>query len=276
MIHKQHGHYLYQTDMCLILFAVDQHPLFPLVVAANRDEFFARPTAPMHWWEDRPVLAGKDLASGGTWLAVATNGEISAVTNVRQGLQDQSARSRGELPLTALSGTTGWREQLLASRDAYAGFNLIHLNTRQGWHLSNRDAHPGRHIHRGYYGVSNHLLQSPWPKLVRLRQQLRDLLTTSARAGAATLHQQLLLALQDRTPAPDHLLPDTGVGLAMERWLSAPFVLGEHYGTRASTVITVSRQGEITVTEQTWQPEGVAGQQQQFQWQSGQSPGAVV
>ncbi|MCH8499734.1 MAG: NRDE family protein [Marinobacter sp.] len=262
--------------MCLILFALDQHPHFPLVVAANRDEFFARPTAPMHWWPDRPVLAGKDLASGGTWLALASNGEVSAVTNVRQGGQDTSQRSRGELPLTALQGAAGWRQQLLTNRDTYAGFNLIHLDTHQGWHLSNRDAHPGRHIHRGYYGVSNHLLQSPWPKLVRLRQQLRDLLAVTARTGAAALHQQLLLALQDQTPAPDHLLPDTGVGLTMERWLSSPFVLGAHYGTRASTVITVAHSGEITVTEQTWHPEGVAGQLQQFQWQSGQPPGAVV
>ncbi len=166
--------------MCLIAFALGQNPHFPLVVAANRDEFFRRPTAAMDWWttdSGTRVLAGRDLLSGGTWLAVNAKGEVSAVTNVREGTPETGRISRGELPLRALTES---REQLegylLDKADQFSGFNLVRLSTESGWYFSNRDAHPGRHVHRGVYGLSNHLLQTPWPKLLRLRESAGEII----------------------------------------------------------------------------------------------------
>jgi uncharacterized protein with NRDE domain len=256
--------------MCLIAFALGQNPHFPLVVAANRDEFFRRPTAAMDWWTTESgtrVLAGRDLLSGGTWLAVNAQGEVSAVTNVREGAPETGRISRGELPLRALTDSRDHLERyLLDTANQFSGFNLVHMTTADGWYFSNRDAHPGRQIHRGVYGLSNHLLQTPWPKLLRLRQAAGD---TIAAAGhnAEKLHKELIPLLQDSTPAPDHLLPDTGVGLETERFLSSPFIVGSDYGTRATTVVTVSVSGEIEVTEQSWGPDAETGERRHFHWQ---------
>ena len=254
--------------MCLILFAIDQHPEFPLVLAANRDEFYDRPTTPMHWWPGNRCLAGRDDRSGGTWLAIAPDGMITAVTNVREGSGEPGRLTRGKLPLLALEQPVDELKQHLADNgNLYAGFNLVRLTDRGGWYYSNRDAHPGRSLHRGSYGLSNHLLQSPWPKLVRLREQLRDTLATTDPQQPEALHNALLAPLGDQTPAPDHLLPDTGVGLDQERFLSSPFIASEFYGTRASTVVTVARSGEVRVTEQQWGRGGVRGERQAFCWQ---------
>ncbi|MGM0769686.1 MAG: NRDE family protein [Pseudomonadota bacterium] len=257
--------------MCLIAFSLGQHPDYPLVVAANRDEFFRRPTAAMEWWQEGdtpPVLAGRDLLSGGTWLAVTREGEVAAVTNVREGSAEAGQASRGELPLRALSEPAEAFHPRLAEQQArYSGFNLIHLNKLAGWYFSNRDAHPGRDLHRGTYGLSNHLLQSPWPKLLKLRTAMAQLLAATPANASDRLHQALIPLLQDTTPAPDHELPDTGVGLETERFLSSPFIVGGDYGTRATTVVSVSRCGEIRVTEQSWLPMGEPGEQRRFCWQ---------
>lgn len=254
--------------MCLILFAIDQHRDYPLVLAANRDEFYDRPTTPMHWWPDANLLAGRDDRSGGTWLAISPDGVISAVTNVREGSAEPGRLTRGDLPLMAQQQPRHEMHQHLADHASlYAGFNLIRLAGREGWYYSNRDAHPGRSLYRGNYGLSNHLLQSPWPKLVRLREQLRDTLAHARYDAPEALHQALLEQLHDTSPAPDHLLPDTGIGLDQERFLSPPFIQSELYGTRASTIITVARRGEIRVTEQTWSRGGAADERQSFCWQ---------
>ncbi|MGM0570708.1 NRDE family protein [Marinobacter sp.] len=254
--------------MCLILFALDQHPEFPLVLAANRDEFYDRPTTPMHWWPDNQCLAGRDDRSGGTWLAVSRDAAVTAVTNVREGSGEPGRLTRGKLPLLALDQPADELTQHLADHgDLYAGFNLVRLAGGKGWYYSNRDAHPGRSLHRGTYGLSNHLLQSPWPKLVRLREQLRATLAGCDPQDPEALHEALLGPLGDSTPAPDHLLPDTGIGLDQERFLSSPFIASEFYGTRASTVVTVALSGEVRVTEQQWGRGGVAGERQHFNWQ---------
>lgn len=253
--------------MCLIAFALAQHPEYPLVVAANRDEFFQRPTAAMDWWPDQNLLAGRDLSSGGTWLAVSRDGRVAAVTNVREGSPEPGRVSRGELPVLALSGPDAIASQLPAHQHDYAGFNLLSLADRSGWYYSNRDAHPGRHIHRGVYGLSNHLLQSPWPKLLRLRDGFASTLRKDLGAGPQALHRDLIRLLQDDTPADDRGLPDTGVDIATERMLSSPFIRGEAYGTRATTIVSVGASGEILVTEQTWLPFGRPGEQRQFSWQ---------
>lgn len=264
--------------MCLIAFTLGQSRHFPLVLAANRDEFFNRPTRPMDWWRThagKPVLAGKDERSGGTWLAVTPDGRVTAVTNVRESHTETAHRSRGELPLQAL---TSGREAMIASlADTavdYAGFNLICLNTNQGWYYSNRDAHPGRRLFRGSYGLSNHLLQTPWPKLLRLRQSVSEQVA-AAGTNAQALHHQLITLLQDPTPAPDDLLPDTGVGLETERFLSSPFITGTDYGTRATTVVTVDNSGYIRVSEQSWGPLAEKGEHRHFGWQR-QPPGSDI
>lgn len=255
--------------MCLIVIAIDQHPDFPLVVAANRDEFYQRPTQPMHWWPDRNLLAGKDDRSGGTWLAVTPQGNVAAVTNVRDGLPESSSRSRGDLPLQALNQSQGGLERSISQNASeYGGFNLIIANSQSGWYYSNRDdanrkSQPGRSLHRGVYGLSNHLLQSPWPKLVNLQEKVRQRLQQT---DTETLHRKLVDDLADTTPAPDHCLPDTGVGLETERFLSSPFISSEAYGTRATTIVTRDRYGTMTVTEQCWGPSGQRSERQQFQW----------
>ncbi|WP_404368528.1 NRDE family protein [Marinobacter sp.] len=255
--------------MCLILFALGQHPEFPLVLAANRDEFHARPTSPMHWWARGSVLAGRDERSGGTWLAVDSQGTVSAVTNVREPGAPSAPESRGVLPLKALSESPAeLAMEMRQEGTRYGGFNLVRLQAQDGWYFSNRDPHPGRHLHRGAYGVSNELLQSPWPKLVKLRQEMIGLLHQSEGRGPDMMHQRLIEKLQDDTPAPDSLLPDTGIGLEAERFLSSPFIKGEKYGTRATTIVTVQRGGHIQVTEQSWRPGGIPGEQLRFSWQS--------
>lgn len=253
--------------MCLILFAVGRHPQFPLVVAANRDEFHQRPTTPMHWWNEPNVLAGRDQLSGGTWLAVSRQGTVAAVTNVREGNRAAAKISRGALPLLALTESQAQLERHLQQhRDNYAGFNLISLTPDTGWYFSNRDSHPGRSIHRGLYGLSNDLLQSPWPKLLKLRDSVGRTLEHTSSHQTRELHSTLIEQLQDDSPAPDHCLPDTGVGIETERFLSSPFIRGRDYGTRATTIVTMDAAGQITVTEQSWGPEGQPDDRQQFCW----------
>ncbi|MBS3803964.1 MAG: NRDE family protein [Oleiphilaceae bacterium] len=255
--------------MCLILAALGQHSDYPLVVAANRDEFYQRPTSPMHWWQNPEVLAGKDDRSGGTWLAVNPAGEVTAVTNVRDGIEEPGWKSRGELPLRALSTDRNRLDaELREERHRFGGFNLLDMNVSSGWHFSNRDTHPGRHLHRGLYGVSNHLLQSPWPKLIKLRQSCHQVISQEGTRGAEPLHQALIDTLRDDTPAPDHLLPDTGVGLETERFLSPAFIRSQDYGTRATTIVTVHKDGWVRVTEQAWGPWGQPGAQISFQWRA--------
>ncbi|WP_372964933.1 NRDE family protein [Marinobacter sp.] len=256
--------------MCTIVFAIGQSRHFPLVVAANRDEFFHRPTAAMDWWQadtGQNILAGRDLESGGTWLAVSQEGMVAAVTNVREGSAEAGRCSRGELPLKALSQPCQNLKEMLGSEAGrYSGFNLISLSTSGGWYYSNRDAHPGRQIFKGIYGLSNHLLQTPWPKLLRLRNNIGRHID-QAGTDSSELHNQLAPLLQDTTPAPDNQLPDTGVGIETERFLSSLFIAGDHYGTRATTIVTVSEQGEIRVTEQSWGPNARKQEQRQFCWQ---------
>lgn len=263
--------------MCLIVFSVGDHPQFPLVVAANRDEFHQRPTAPMHWWNESDVLAGRDLASGGTWLAVSKNGHISAVTNVREGGAQTGSISRGALPLMALKESGVQVEQYLErSGNDYAGFNLLSLTTRGGHYYSNRDTSIGRPLHHGLYGVSNHLLQSPWPKLLKLRDAMGQTLAQTDCHHTRQLHDVLIEQMQDTRTAPDHCLPDTGVGIELERLLSSPFITGREYGTRATTVATVDVMGRVVVTEQSWGPEGRDEGRLQFTWVVGDDAGEEV
>lgn len=237
--------------MCLILLAWQAHPDYPLVVAANRDEFFARPTAAAGFWPDAPqVLAGRDLEAGGTWLGVSREQRFAALTNYRDGTgQIPGARSRGALVADFLTGRQSPQAYLDTVGDRasdYSGFNLFVGDAEHLAYCSNRDEGQVRWLAPGIYGLSNHLLDTPWPKLA------------SARAAFAAALQTLPLAapfftlLADREIVADSHLPETGVPLAWERILSAVFVSSEHYGTRASTLLTRRRDGLITLQERSF------------------------
>lgn len=243
--------------MCLIAFAVDTDPACPLLLAANRDEFFDRPTEVLHRWtlpDGTGVVAGRDLRDGGTWLGMSETGRVAMLTNVRSANPGPGRRSRGELTTRWLQAGHSW-EALLSGLDAadYGGFNLVVGDLATGfwaW-VSNRDPalphteQPHRLHHRrlepGVYGLSNAALDTPWPKTQRLKRALGDAL--AAGPGAET---PLVAALADRDTRPLSELPATGVPAEMERALSSPFVdmADRGYGTRSSLVLSVARRGQ--------------------------------
>lgn len=247
--------------MCLILFATQAHPRYPLIVAANRDEAYARPSATAAFWEDHPnVYAGRDLTQGGTWLGLSTKGRFAALTNYRQGgARAAFERSRGELTRAFLTGGDTPEDYVRGiPRDAatYNGFSLIVADAADVWFFSNRGGAPER-VAPGVHGLSNHLLDEPWPKVKSGVAELESLLD----ADEIELSTRLLALLGDRAPAPDHLLPSTGIELARERALSSSFIEGEGYGTRASTVVLVGGDGETLFIERTYATGGkIAGE----------------
>jgi uncharacterized protein with NRDE domain len=235
--------------MCLILLAWRVHPEFPLVFAGNRDEAYERPSAAAGFWADEPrIFGGRDLEKGGTWLGVTSEGRLAAVTNYRDGRAARTApRSRGELAADFLRGADeprAYLEGATARASDYGGFTLLVGDPERMYWFSNR----GRGIEEitpGVHGLSNHLLDTPWPKVTRGKERLSTLI----RGDDAGLLRGLFHALADRTVAPDSGLPDTGIGLQRERELSCAFVAGERYGTRASTVLLVSRDNEVVFVE---------------------------
>ncbi len=238
--------------MCLILFAYQSHPRHPLLLAANRDEFYVRPTAPMAYWEDVPeLLAGRDLQAGGTWLGITRGRRFAAITNYRDPRSVlPNAPSRGHLVSDFLksreSGQT-YLERLLPRGSAYNGFNLLLWDGKELLYYSNQNSSP-QALQPGIYGLSNHLLNTPWPKVERGRRKLGALLEE----GAVPSTEDLLGLLEDRTRATDEALPNTGVSLAWERMLSPLFIESPDYGTRSSTILRVDQQGKVTVAEKTW------------------------
>ncbi|HYW07441.1 MAG TPA: NRDE family protein [Longimicrobium sp.] len=240
--------------MCLILLDLHTHAAYPLTVAANRDESYARPATPAAWWPDAPgVLAGRDLLGGGTWMGVARDGRWAAVTNVREPTVPQRANapSRGALVADFLRGSAspaGYAAAIASRAGDWNGFNLLVGDADSVWWLSNRAPGPVL-VEPGAHGVSNALLDTPWPKVVRGRHDVRRIV-----GGAASVDEELFRALALREPAPDAELPDTGVGREMERALSSPLIVTPGYGTRASTVLRISASGEVTFAERTIDP----------------------
>ena len=238
--------------MCLIAFAYEIHPRYRLLLAANRDEFYERPARPLATWDGRPDLyAGQDVEGGGTWLGITRSGRMAAVTNYRNPQQVlPQAPSRGFLVLDFLTGSQpaeNYLEQIAAKADRYNGFNLLIGDATGLWYLSNRSAG----IHRiapGIYGLSNHLLDTGWPKVKKSKAALQKL----TEDGQTVRIEPVLDLLADRTPAPDDLLPNTGVGLPWERILSPIFITSETYGTRCSSVIRIARSGEVAFIERSF------------------------
>lgn len=244
--------------MCLAVVALDAHPAYALVVAANRDEFHARAAAPAAWWP-RGLLAGRDLAGGGTWLALARDGRFALLTNVRDPARhDPAAPSRGALVPALLDDASPPESalaRLRAAAGAYNGFNLVAGSAAGIAWMSNRtDA--VRRLPIGVHGISNGLIDDDWPKVRRMREAV----TAWAARGTGDL-APLFDALADRSIAPDEALPSTGVPLDWERRLSAVFIAGADYGTRCSTVLAIGRDGCATFVERSFTPAGeVAGE----------------
>ena len=238
--------------MCLIVFAWRPEHATPLIVAANRDEFYARPTLPLAAWEDYPGLyAGRDLEAGGTWLGVAPNGRFAALTNVRDPRQPVGPRSRGELVAGFLQGRQApleYLRQVARRADDYSGFNLLVGDSAQLCYFNPRVGPPVA-VAPGVHGLSNAALDTPWPKLLRARGGLEALLDKPD-AGA------LLALLADNRQPGDAELPETGVGLATERLLSSVFIASPTYGTRASTALIVHADGRREVREHSFGPSG--------------------
>lgn len=240
--------------MCLILFAYKRHPKYALILAANRDEFYVRPTAPLAYWQDHPkVLAGRDLQAMGTWMGITVEGRLSAVTNYREpGPQRQDALSRGALVSGYLKGAMSpedYMKTVESQAHRYNGFNLLVGDTRQLCYYSNRSRKPAN-LEPGIYGLSNHLLDTAWPKILRGKQQLAALVET----GDTITHEKVCRLLTDRETAPAAQLPDTGVGLEWETLLAPIFISSPTYGTRSSSLLLIDYNGHIKMSEHTWQP----------------------
>jgi uncharacterized protein with NRDE domain len=237
--------------MCLIAIAIAQHPDYPLIIAANRDEFYSRPTAPLDYWDDQPhILAGRDLKSLGTWLGITITGRIGAITNYRHpdALYRQSqGASRGELIRGFLEGSEPpqtYLEEIRPSRNSYSGFNLVVGEMTDLWWYSNVSDEIKK-LATGIHGISNHLLNTPWPKVEKIKSALAGIIEESR----AIDPERLFELLSDREPPPDHELPDTGVGLEWERILSPIFITSSIYGTRSSSVILMDRHQRVTFYE---------------------------
>ncbi|MBN2569688.1 MAG: NRDE family protein [Deltaproteobacteria bacterium] len=238
--------------MCLIIFAYKYHPLYPLVFGANRDEFYERPSAPVAFWDEEPnIIAGRDLRGGGTWLGLTKSGRIAAITNFRDPLaRKEDAPSRGILVSDFLRGDERPEEfikRIRPTASEYNGFNIIVGDLSRLFYFSNR-GNVIREIDEGIHGLSNHLLDTPWPKVERGKEMFARLLSDRESPSEEAIFD----ALADTAWPDDTLLPDTGVGMELERILSPIFIKSPGYGTRSSTVILIDSYDTVRFTERTF------------------------
>lgn len=244
--------------MCLILIARHVHPQYPLVIAANRDEYFQRPTQPAHQWPGSPgILAGKDLCAGGTWMGIAKNGRFAAVTNVREPNypSPENPISRGQLVNNFLNGRETSQhhlKQLAPQGQQYEGFNLLCGERDRLWHFSNR-SNSFTELEAGLHGLSNAGLNSPWPKV----EQGKKALERTLKQKHFSL-DNLLPILNHRQRAEPQYLPDTGIGPILEFIFSSRFIEGSEfgYGTRTSTGLTLDQHGQVEFKEWSWNDQG--------------------
>jgi uncharacterized protein with NRDE domain len=247
--------------MCLAIVALDAHPRYRVVIAANRDEFHARAAAPAHWW---PIglLGGQDLVGGGAWFGVTRGGRWALVTNFREGIpRDPGAPSRGALVVRALTDPSPPLQAAAAiavEGARYHGFNLLvgqcgdsSLGGANATAYASNRASGATSLSEGLYGLSNHLLDTPWPKVGRSKARLAAILK-----GGDLDTEAIFDLLADRTPAEDAVLPSTGVSRPLERILSSTFIAGTEYGTRCSTVFSLDRNGNAAFIERRFDAAG--------------------
>lgn len=234
--------------MCLLFLCRNAHPEFPLILLANRDEFYERPTRAAAFWEDAPaILAGRDLRRGGTWLGVTRQGRWAALTNYREPSNEIFDRSRGDIVRDYLTGTQSAREftgHIRDIADEFDGFNLLLGDRLESLWVSNRGGN-ARTLETGIYGLSNHLLETPWPKVARGKERLHGQLE------GEVITDRLFEPLADRT-GYESGLPDTGVDPDTERMLSSAFISSPRYGTRSSSLLMLNRENSVYFEERSY------------------------
>ncbi len=254
--------------MCIAAFAWNPDRETPLLLAANRDEFFARPTKPMHWWPDSPVLAGRDLKANGAWLGITRHGRFALLTNIRNpALRREGAPSRGDIVKNFLESSVPaatFIAALASIAPRYEGFNFlcgqVNGNARELWFLNSAER-VAKRLDQGQYGLSNASLDTDWAKLTRLKQGLRHAL---AEQDLTAQDARLLRLLRNTTPTTDPHLPSTGVPLEWERALGSIFINRDDYGTRASTVLRIGGGGGANVAEINYAPDASVCQRNDF------------
>jgi len=238
--------------MCLLLIANKVHAAYKLIIAANRDEEYERPTAKAAFWDDYPnIIGGRDLKEGGTWLGVTREGRFAAVTNFRDPDKKENTNSRGLLTKNFLTSGVSPREyyeEIKKNAGSYNGFNLVFGILNDLYFFSSTNSVLIK-LEKGIYGLSNCLLDTPWPKVEKGKDMLRKILNIEP-----LRFESIFNLLMDKKPADDNLLPDTGVGLELERILSPVFVKTKGYGTRSSTLVLLNNHNEFTLIEKTYDP----------------------
>ncbi|WDE10738.1 NRDE family protein [Thalassomonas haliotis] len=275
--------------MCILFFALKQHPNYPVIICANRDEFHQRPTRQMFRWQQPDILAGQDLQAGGSWLGLTANGDFSALTNYRQGQtggksKGDEQKSRGNLVLTALtelekskrtatkppnisagqqSDNTDFFSSLSKQAQDYQGFNLIYgpLNNLHCYDSINNKYHQ---LTPGFHSICNGALDDIWPKMALGQSALTKAIREDQGQNRAELVEQLFQLMTNSQEADSHELPDTGMPPAIEQMLSAIFIVSSQYGTRSTTIITQDNQGEILINDRSYTPQGESSEQQVF------------
>ncbi|WP_395343611.1 NRDE family protein [Ningiella sp. W23] len=250
--------------MCILFIAVEQHPDYPLIVAANRDEFHQRPTQASAFWPEYPdVLAGKDLQAGGSWMGVSATGKLAALTNIRApGKEISEARSRGELVMNFLTDNVGAKEylgRLSSSAAEFNGYNLLfgNLDSLQVYNNFDDSVYS---LKKGVYGLSNASLNSPWPKLDLGRSELVKYCQQSTILNI----EHLFDLLGNSTKASDEVLPQTGVPIEWERKLSSIFIESPDYGTRSCTVLLMDKHRQVFWQERSFNPTAKLVDQQTY------------
>lgn len=251
--------------MCLINLHLQEHPNYKLVVAANRDEFYARPTDQAHFWPDAPtLLAGRDLLQKGTWLGITKEGRFAALTNIRDlTLEGTNKKSRGEIVSGFLNSAVSpetYLGKISKERHQYAGFNILVGNSEQLFHYNNVE-NKLNEVTPGTHSLSNDSLNTPWPKVEKGKRELN----TYIRQHEKIDPDKLFAILENEEVAPDINLPQTGIGIELERSLSASFIKTPDYGTRSSTVLLIDSNDQVTFTERTY-IQGILKQEQVFKF----------
>jgi len=255
--------------MCLLVLAWRSHPRYRLVIAANRDEYHARPAAALGPWNDAAgIVAGRDLTAGGAWFGIDKARRVGIVTNFREfGRRRRSAPSRGGLIPAFLTGSAAPRDYLRAlETDApgYAGFNLLLADRDSLWYASNRADQFARELSPGIYGLSNEFLDTPWPKLVRVRRRFEAALDDPRFGDRQALAGELFAMLADRETEPPESLPASELSPQWARKLSAPFVLDPGYGTRCSTILTLTDDNTLDISERRFDADGIAAGESEY------------
>ncbi|WP_257280365.1 MULTISPECIES: NRDE family protein [unclassified Endozoicomonas] len=249
--------------MCLITLSWQPDTEYPLILVANRDEFYERPAKTVHFWEDNPeIFGGRDLEAGGSWLALSCRGRIAAITNYREWPLQPGALSRGHLVSNFLNSNLSPKEYLNKihhKADHYSGFNLLVGDSSGLYYYSNRMGSVVS-LKPGFHALSNHLLNSPWPKLEKVKQGLAQHVEHHRKPEP----EALISMMHDDSKAPDDQLPNTGVSQEQEKFLSSCFIASEQYGTRNTSVLILDRQGSLSWTEQIYLPHGQTGKKRQL------------